>query len=148
MLTFAEAAPHEWIAMNSADVDRFEKLSGQLLGLYEEMSLLSKKNPNDAVNKFKLKFINRQLAESNALLAGKYRPYEDFEVFSEDDVPQNSDVVFILSQYLQCMEKLRADNVVYKAGNWHWYVKGEALDNVDEQGYTLIRSTEPKHLRD
>jgi hypothetical protein len=41
--------------MNRSNVDIFEKLSGQLLSIYEEISLLSKKNPNDAVNEFKLK---------------------------------------------------------------------------------------------
>ncbi|WP_036663426.1 hypothetical protein [Pandoraea sp. SD6-2] len=134
--------------MNTSDVDRFEKLAGQVLGLYEEMSILSKKSPNDAVNKFKLKFINRQLSESNEFLTERYRPFDDFEIFSEDDVPQNSDVVFILSQYLQCMEKLRGDNVIIRNGVWYWRVEGGKDSKVDEDGYTLIRSTKPKHLKD
>ena len=45
--------------MNKNDIDIFEKLSGQLISVYEEISLLSKKNPNDAINKFKLKFLNK-----------------------------------------------------------------------------------------
>lgn len=134
--------------MNSSDVDKFEKLVGQVQGLYEEMSILSKKSPNDAVNKFKLKFINHQLSESNALLAERYRPFDDFDIFSEDEIPQNSDVVFILSQYLQCMEKLRGDNVVVRNGYWYWHVEGVGTDKVDDDGYTLIRTTKPKHLRD
>lgn len=134
--------------MNSSDVDKFEKLAGQVQGLYEEMSILSKKSPNDAVNKFKLKFINGQLSESNALLAERYRPFDDFESFSEDDIPQNSDVVFILAQYLQCMEKLRGDHVIILHGTWYWHVEGGEADKIDEHGYTLIRSTKPKHLRD
>lgn len=134
--------------MNSSDVDKFEKLVGQVQGLYEEMSILSKKSPNDAVNKFKLKFINHQLSESNALLAERYRPFDDFDIFSEDEIPQNSDVVFILSQYLQCMEKLRGDNVVVRNGYWYWHVEGVEVDKVDDDGYTLIRTTKPKHLRD
>lgn len=134
--------------MNSSDVDIFEKLVGQVQGLYEEMSILSKKSPNDAVNKFKLKFINRQLSESNALLAERYMPFDDFEIFSEDDIPQNSDIVFILSQYLQCMEKLRGDNAVIRNGYWYWHVEGGEADKLDQHGYTLIRTTKPKHLRD
>lgn len=134
--------------LNSSDVDKFEKLLGQVQGLYEEMSILSKKSPNDAVNKFKLKFINHQLRESNALLAERYRPFDDFDIFSEDEIPQNSDVVFILSQYLQCMEKLRGDNVVVRNGYWYWHVEGGEADKVDDHGYTLIRTTKPKHLRD
>lgn len=134
--------------MNTDDVDRFEKLSGQLAGIYDEMSLLSKKSPTDAVNKFKLKFINQQIAECNAMLAAKYRPFSDFDQFSEDDIPQNSDVVFIVAQYLQCMEKLRADNVVQRNGTWYWRVKGKKGDPVDENGFALVRTTRPKHLKD
>lgn len=134
--------------MNSSDVDKFEKLAGQVVGLYEEMSVLSKKSPNDAVNKFKLKFINHQLQESNAFLGEHYRPFDDFDVFAEDDIPQNSDVVFILAQYLQCMDKLRGDHVVVRNGAWYWRVEGGEEDKVDEHGFTLIRSVKPKHLRD
>jgi len=134
--------------MNTDDVDRFEKLAGQLTGLYEEMSFLSKKNPNDAVNKFKLKFINRQIADCNKFLSDQYRPFDDFEQFSEDDVPQNSDVVFILSQYMQCLEKLRADNVVARSGAWYWRVKGGEGDTVDEGGFALVRTSRPKRLED
>jgi len=133
--------------MNTGDVDHFNKLSGQLTGLYEEMSLLSKKSPNDAVNKFKLKFINRQIAECNDFLSDRYRPFDDFDQFSEDDVPQNSDIVFILSQYMQCLEKLRADNVVVRNGGWYWHVEGAEGDKVDENGFSLVRTSQPKHLK-
>lgn len=134
--------------MNRDRVDIFEKLSGQLLSIYEEISLLSKKNPNDAVNKFKLKFINKLLLQSNDYLTDKYRPFDEFESFDEDDIPQNSDVVFILSQYLQCFEKLRSDNVVIKHGNWYWRVGGGENDKVDDDGMVLIRTVKPKKLKD
>jgi hypothetical protein len=134
--------------MNRSNVDIFEKLSGQLLSIYEEISLLSKKNPNDAVNKFKLKFVNNLVSQSNDYLAEKYRPFDDFDNFDEDDVPQNSDVVFILSQYLQCFEKQRADNVVIRHGAWYWRVEGGENDNVDDDGMVLIRTVKPKKLKD
>ena len=41
-----------------SEVERLEKLVGQLQGLHSEISLLAKKSPNDAVNKFKLGLIN------------------------------------------------------------------------------------------
>ncbi|HFE3747612.1 TPA: hypothetical protein ACF3KN_004821 [Klebsiella quasipneumoniae subsp. similipneumoniae] len=134
--------------MNRANVDTFEKISGQLLSIYEEISLLSKKNPNDAVNKFKLKFVNKLLSQSNDYLGEMYKPFDDFDSFDEDDIPQNSDVVFILSQYLQCFEKQRSDNVVIRNGNWFWRVIGEATDKVDEDGMVLIRTVKPKKLKD
>jgi hypothetical protein len=134
--------------MNRNNVDTFEKLSGQLLSIYEEISLLSKKNPNDAVNKFKLKFINNLLSQSNDYLADKYKPFDDFDRFDEDDIPQNSDVVFILSQYLQCFEKQRSDNVVIRNGAWYWRVEGDENDKTDEDGMVLIRTVKPKKLKD
>jgi hypothetical protein len=134
--------------MNKNDVDVFEKLSGQLISVYEEISLLSKKSPNDAVNKFKLKFVNKLINDSNEFLSDKYRPFDDFEMFDEDDVPQNSDVVFILSQYLQCFEKLRADNVKIVLNSWFWYVEGDEDDTTDENGMIKIRTVKPKKLKD
>jgi hypothetical protein len=133
--------------MNRKDVDVFEKLAGQLEGVYDELSVLSKKSPNDAVNKFKLKFVNSLLSESNSYLSEAYRPFADFEVFDLDEMPQNSDVVFILAQYLQCFEKLRADNVVVKNGGWNWSLVGEKGDAVDERGRIYIRTVSPKKLR-
>lgn len=134
--------------MNRNDVDTFEKLSVQLLGVYEEISLLSKKSPNDALNKFKLKFINKLLTQSNEFLSDKYKPFVDFELFEEDDMPQNSDIVFILSQYLQCFEKLRADNVVIQLRTWYWRVKSDNPKEGDSQGNVLIRTTKPKKLKE
>lgn len=134
--------------MNRDGVDTFEKLSGQLISVYEEISLLSKKSPNDAVNKFKLKFVNRLISESNEYLSDKYKPFEDFNCFQEDDIPQNSDVVFILSQYIQCFEKLRADNVAIHKGAWNWQVKGDKGEKTDENGMVFIRTVKPMKLRD
>lgn len=134
--------------MNKDEVNVFEKLSGQLISVYEEVSLLSKKKPNDAVNKFKLKFINKLLNDSNEYLKEDYRPFEDFENFDEDDMPQNSDVVFILSQYIQCFEKLRSDNVIVDMGRWYWYVEGEEGDTTDQKGMLKIKTVTPKRLRE
>ena len=124
--------------MKRKDIDTFEKLSGQLQGIYEEISTLSKKNPNDAVNTFKLRFINKLIEESNVFLSLKYRPFEDFDRFDEDNMPQNSDVVFILSQYLQCFEKLRLDNIQETYGVWYW--------NIDDKGAPK-KTSKPQNLK-
>jgi len=116
--------------MTKEDVNKFEKVQSQIEGLLLEVTNLSKKSPNDAVNKFKLKFINEILIEANRILGKTYKPLSSFEKFDEDDLPSNSDVSFILSQYLSCFEKLRADNIYRKQeydGNkyfyeWYWVV--------------------------
>ena len=56
------------------DVWAFEKLEQQLHSFLAETSELSKKKPNDGLNKFKLKFINSTLDGLNTLI-GKHRPW-------------------------------------------------------------------------
>ena len=46
------------MAMTRQQVSEFEKANAQLGGLFEEISALSRKSPDSAVNKFKLKLIN------------------------------------------------------------------------------------------
>jgi hypothetical protein len=134
--------------MKRKDIDEFEKLCGQLQGIYDELSILSKKSPNDAVNKFKLKFINKLLQDSNIFLSDKYRPFEGFSEFDLDDVPQNSDAVFMLSQYLQCFEKNRADSIIPRHGNWYWAVEAEKGEQGDDRNFVYIRTTAPKRIRE
>ena len=114
--------------MEEEEVFKFEKVQGQIEGLYKEIGLLSKKSPNDAVNKFKLKFINQLLIIANSLLTGDYKPLEGFETFEEEDLPY-SDVTFIFEQYLNCLEKFRGDNVSCDSYEWYWVVDGEVSEH-------------------
>ena len=115
--------------MKSEDeVIQFEKIQTQIKGLYNEVGILSKKNPNDAVNKFKLKFINQSLKEANDILKDK-KPYSDFDVFSSDDMPSVSDVVMILEQYYSALEKIRCANIKMEWGHWYWIINGKLSDH-------------------
>jgi hypothetical protein len=124
--------------MKQAEVDQFEKLIVQLVGFHEELSVLVRKSPNDGVNKFKLSFINDVLRQFNVLLGPEYRPFPNFELFSEDDLPSTSDVSFILTQYIECAEIFKADNIMNHFGNWYW-----VLDDGDRGPSTRP----PKTLR-
>lgn len=117
----------------------FEKLQGQLEGFYDEMSIMSKKSSNDGVNKFKLKFINQLFSELNTFLKDDYKPFKEFIKFDEDELPTNSDVVLILSQYLNCMEKLRGDNIIEYMQDWYWKVNNEK---------SFIRTAPPKKIKE
>ena len=111
--------------MNKQQVDAFEGLQAQLKGLYDEMQTLAKKSPNNAVNKFKLGLINNVITKANVFLGKGQRPFNDFVEFGENDLPSNSDVLIILSQYLACLEKIRSDNVESYSGRWYWVVDGD-----------------------
>lgn len=73
--------------MDLKDISLFEKLHAQLEGLYTEVGLLSKKKPDDAMNAFKLKIINKILTPLNELLGDKHKPFEDFHLFDEESLP-------------------------------------------------------------
>jgi hypothetical protein len=124
--------------MNAQQVEIFLKLQPQLKSAYEEISLLSKKKPTDALNKFKLKFINSILTRANEILGEKYKPSpNEFDLFNEEDMPNNGDVVFILSHYLTSLEKLRCDNIKYSDYEWYWVVNGKISDK--KTGMPTIR---------
>jgi hypothetical protein len=128
--------------MTKQEVDTFVKTQVQLDGLYLEISALSKKSQNDALNKFKLKFVNQLLVEANNLLGEKNKPFSDFDIFNENDIPTNSDAAMMLAQYLNCYEKFRADNIIKEEKfphNWFWKIDG----NISE-----IRTKMPKNLKE
>lgn len=123
--------------MTKEDIELYEKVFPQISGLYKEIGLLSKKNPNDAVNIFKLKFVNKNIEDANYLLE-KDKPYQDFDSFGEDTCPTTSDVILILDQYISALERLKDRNTVSKKirdSDWNvdvqqsfWVVDGKDSD--------------------
>lgn len=124
--------------LNKSEIDQLEKLLGQLRGLHVEVSALSKKSPNDGVNEFKLRLVNGILLASNSFLGDSYRPFSDFEVFDLDKVPSNSDVTFVITQYIEAAERFRSDNVVLRNGFWQY--------NLPE-GEEVIRTVSPLRMK-
>lgn len=68
--------------MNEDEVSFFESVQAQLQSAYKEIGALSAKKPDDPVNKFKLKLVNRVLDAANDLLEDD-RPFDDFRQFEE-----------------------------------------------------------------
>ncbi len=124
--------------MKKNEIDLFEKTYAQMQALHSEISTLSKKSPNDGVNTFKLNFTNNVIEEANKILGKKYKPFSDFDRFDEENIPTNSDVTMILSQYINCLEKLRSDNIHSKVSNWYW--------NIDDDE-SNIRTSPPKKIK-
>jgi hypothetical protein len=111
--------------MTKVEVEALERLIVQLSAMYSEISQLARKVPNDALNKFKLKLINKLLSAGNLVLLGKYRPFDDFDNFDEDDLPTNSDVAVILTQYIKQAERYRSDNIQLHGGSWVYKIDGQ-----------------------
>lgn len=123
--------------MNKKEIEQFEKTEAQLRGIYDEMIILSKKKPEEVINEFKLNYINKIVKRCNNILKDNNKPFDDFDSFNTDLLPSNSDVVFILSQYISCMEKLRSENIDNYLGDWHWVINGENSE---------IRTSPPKKI--
>jgi len=111
--------------MTKDEADQFDTLETQLLGMYEEIGILSKKKPDGAVNKFKLAFVNELLEKVNGFLGDDYQPFDSFSLFDADELPTASDIVFVLGQYLKSMDKFRFDNTYVDFGTYYWLIKGK-----------------------
>jgi hypothetical protein len=96
------------------------------------------KSYTDAINQFKLGFVNKLIQDSNDLLNEQYRPFKLFNEFDSDSVPQNSDVVFMLSQYIKCVEKFRSDHLTRKEFLWYWIVEAEEGEEGEENGLIYV----------
>ena len=107
------------------EVDELEILMGQLTSIHTELTALSKKSPNDAVNKFKLELINTVIGRCNTFLGDKHRPFKEFGSFDIDAVMSNSDVTFVVSLYLQAFENYRSDRIKLELGDWYYDTAGE-----------------------
>lgn len=111
------------------EVEKYDRLQPQLVSLLSEMSVLSKPKPDGPINKFKLGHINNLLSDANSLLGEEYKPLRGFSQFEEHALPSNSDVVLVLSQYIEALETWRSANVKNEGYKWVWNTKkGPILD--------------------
>jgi hypothetical protein len=111
--------------LKKADVAVFEKVMTQLADLRDQIAVLSKSKPDGLLNVFKLQFVNEKLAEANKVLVGEYKPFASFDAFDADNLPSNSDVVLVLSQYLTCLERWRSSHVYQSLSDYKWYWRVE-----------------------
>lgn len=109
------------------DIPEFEKLEQQLHSFLADVSELSKKRPNDPLSKFKLKFINSTRSNLNSI-PKEARPFSEFKKFDADDLPSNSDVVLLLSQYAAAVHRFRLENTMEDGDESTWIVRGRETE--------------------
>jgi len=86
-----------------------------LNSMYVEFKELSKKKPEAAVSKNKIKIVNRLLEKVREVLIEE-ESIEFLDILDEDDVPQTSDVTLILSQYVAAMNSFHSKYYAYVPG--------------------------------
>ncbi len=123
--------------LTSQDVTDFGVLESRIRGFYEELQTLTRKSPNDTVNKFKLGLVNPVVAKANSFLPTWALPFPGFEGFDVDTLPSNSDVVVVLAQYLKSFEEFRCTVIVQQYQDWYWLIDGEK---------STVKTKPPKRL--
>lgn len=89
------------------DVDKYEMLDKLLGSIYEEMKEFSKKKPDELLNKFKVKNVNRVLEPVKEIM--KNEPTNEFlDLLDEDSLPSNSDSILIIGQFNAAMKQFRS----------------------------------------
>ena len=93
-----------------------------LEAMFSEFKELSKKKPDAAVSKSKIKIANRLLEKVRTVLEDS-TSIEFLDLLDEDDVPQVSDVTLILSQYVASMEAFKKRHYGYYENKYQWLIK-------------------------
>jgi hypothetical protein len=114
---------------------RFEMLRPMIASAHKEIGELSKKKQDGIVNDLKVRHINRLLAPVKEILADD--PSADYlELLDEETLPQNSDAVFVLGQFLAAMDQYKGRHTKGNFGRWRtveWIAKRE--EEYDDEEY-------------
>ena len=108
-----------------ADVSKFEMLEKLMESIYEEMKEFAKKKPDELLNKFKVKNINRVLSQIKEIM--KHEPTDEFlDLLYEDSLPSNSDCIIIIGQYRAAIVQYRSQYHYYsdRALGRAWHTQG------------------------
>lgn len=97
------------ILLTEDQVDKYEMIYPLLHSTLYEMKTLSSKKPDGVLNPLKVKNINRLIDTARELL--KNEPILEYlEKLDDDTLPQNSDVVLVLSQYIEGLGQFKEHN--------------------------------------
>ena len=93
-----------------------------LEAMYKEFKELSKKKPDAAISKSKIKLANRLLQKVRFVL-GDEESIDFLDLIEEDDVPQASDVTLMLSQYVAAMESFHNKYYGWNGSDDVWFIE-------------------------
>jgi len=105
-----------------AQVAQFDMVQPLLAAAHKEMAELSKKKQDGPVNELKIRHINRLLEAAEKSLNGDAST-AFLERLDEETIPQNSDAVLVLSQWLAAMEQFKARHHKYDGSGHRWFTQ-------------------------
>lgn len=102
----------------------YELLKGMLYAQKKEFDLLSKKKADGQLNPMKIKMANRVLEPLKELFKHE-ESHKFLDTLNEDELPTNSDVVLIISQYETAIDEFRS----------RYYLK----DEYQSRDYSIVK---------
>jgi hypothetical protein len=107
-----------------AQIEEFKMLTELLESIYNEMKEFSKKKPDEPLNSFKVKNVNRVLVKVKDIL--KNEPTSIFlDVLDDETLPTNSDAILVIGQFQASMDRFKKKYYLYLkfSGEWQWNTK-------------------------
>lgn len=107
-----------------AKVEQYETTASLLDALYVEIQTLSKKKPEATLNASKVKLINRLLTDIKNVLSDE-AGIKYLDVLDDEELPQYSDVVLVLSQFSASMKAFKQAYFRWDPGeqNHRWFTR-------------------------
>ena len=106
-------------ATTKEKVEVYQTTSPLLVAMYQEIQILSKKKPDGTLNAGKVKLINRLLSDIKDVLEDE-PDIKYLDLLSDDDLPQYSDVVLILSQFSTAFKRFKEKYYRKDKDSLHW----------------------------
>ena len=119
---------NDWLPKEK-NIEDYELLKSMLHSQKKEFDLLSKKKADEQLNPMKIKMVNRVLEPLKSLFSHE-DSHKFLDILDEDEIPTNSDVVLIISQYESAIHNFRSR--YYK--NYAWITK-ESVNEAGEEYY-------------
>jgi hypothetical protein len=100
----------------------YDRLVPMLEAAHREMTELSKKKQDGVVNELKIKMLNRLLTQLGKVIEND--PSHGFvDMLDEDTLPQNSDVVLILSQWKAALSQFHGKHYGFDGSTHRWFTQ-------------------------
>ena len=108
---------------SNSSIEKFEMLDKLVDSIYLEMKEFSKKKPDEPLNKFKVKNVNRVLEQLKDILSNE-PTLEFLDLLDDETLPSNSDSILILGQFMAAMKQFHSKYWQREAGiGYRWSTK-------------------------
>jgi len=119
------------------NIEDYSLLKDMLHAQRQEFDLLSKKKSDGQLNKMKIKIVNRVIEPLNELLKNE-SSHKFLDILNENDMPTNSDVVLIISQYERALLSFKNKYYLIDKDYRNKYGEAQARWNIKENPIETI----------